>query len=161
MSLVPFALMKSRVRDTYNKICATWNNKVWAQSEDFNSMIVEFADIQGDEKALDVGIGSGDLETFLPLTDVTGIDISEGMIRECRKKHPKLKLYACDAEHLPFKDNSFDFVYCRNLLQHFDDPVNAVMEMRRVARPKGKIMAIESAVYENERQFVTDIVRLT
>ncbi|MBU2638191.1 MAG: class I SAM-dependent methyltransferase [Nanoarchaeota archaeon] len=153
--------MKDKVRDTYDKIAGCWKSKVWVQSSDFNARIVKFADTSGNEKSLDVGIGSGDLETSLSLADVTGIDLSSKMIEECRRLHPHFKLYVCDAEALPFDNESFDFVYCRNLLQHFEDPSKAFAEMYRVTKRGGKILAIESAVYKNETFCVTPIVRVT
>lgn len=152
--------IKESTKKLYNKIASTWKQKVWVTSKEFNQRIISFAELKGDEKTLDVGIGSGELATTLKLKDVTGIDISEKMIQESRKLHPEYKLYSGDAENLPFKDNTFDFVYCRNFLQNFEDPTRAFQEMYRVAKPGGKIMVIESAVFENERQFVTDTVRV-
>lgn len=153
--------MKEDVKATYDKIAGCWKNKVWVQSSDFTSRIVQFAEIKGDEKALDIGIGSGDLETSLNLENVTGIDISSKMLDECRKAHPQFKLLVCDAEYIPFRDECFDLVFCRNLLQHFEDPYKAFGEMHRVTKKQGRILAIESAVYENETFCVTPIVRVT
>ncbi|MFA5887632.1 MAG: class I SAM-dependent methyltransferase [Candidatus Nanoarchaeia archaeon] len=153
--------MKNEVKGIYDRIAESWKNKVWVQSSDFNSRIVKFSEITGNEKSLDVGIGSGDLETSLSLTDVAGIDISSKMIDECRKIHPNFKLCVSDAEALPFENECFDFVCCRNLLQHFVDPCKAFGEMYRVTKKNGKILVIESAVYKNETFCVTPIVRVT
>lgn len=152
--------IKESTKKLYNKIAPTWKQKVWVTSAEFNERIISFAELKGNEKALDVGIGSGELAAVLRLEDVIGVDISEKMIQECRKLHPEYKLYVGDAESLPFKDNTFDFVYCRNFLQNFEDPTRAFQEMHRVTKPSGKIMVIESAVFENERQFVAKIIRV-
>lgn len=152
--------MKSNIRTLYEKIADTWKSKVWVQSPDFNHKIACFAGLKGNENALDVGIGSGELESFLELKNVTGMDISKKMIDKCKNNHPTFKLLIGDAEKIPFKDNSFDFVFCRNLLQHFDNPHAAFCEMHRVTKKDGKIMVVESAVYEPERKYVTEIVRV-
>jgi ubiquinone/menaquinone biosynthesis C-methylase UbiE len=153
-------MIKQETVKTYDKIASTWNKKVWVQSQEFNQRIISFADISGDEVSLDVGIGTGNLENFLMTRTVMGIDISKRMLEECRKNHPGIKLYYADAERLPFDDESFDFVYSRNLLQNFKDPEKAFEEMYRVLKVGGKIMIIEGAVYEKERAYPTNIVRV-
>lgn len=153
-------MVKEKTISTYQKIADTWDNKVWVRSAEFNAKIVEFADARGDEIALDVGIGTGALEEYLKLANVTGIDISKNMLDACLKKHPDMRLCLADAENLPFRDGSFDFVYCRNLLQNFNEPAKAFGEMYRVLKTNGKFMVIEGAVYENERMYVTACVRV-
>src|SRR6201996_1475637 len=39
-----------------------------------------------------------------------------------------------DGEHLPFKDQEFDYVICRHVLEHVDDPIQFVNEQARVAK---------------------------
>eukprot|EP01037_Dinobryon_pediforme_P007462 gene7462-7526_t len=39
-----------------------------------------------------------------------------------------------DGEHLPFKDQEFDYVICRHVLEHVDDPIQFVKEQARVAK---------------------------
>ncbi len=153
-------MSKKQIAEVYDNIAGTWSEKVWVKSSDFNHRIVSFSDVKGNESALDVGIGAGDLEDFLGLERVTGVDISKQMLDECRRKHPGFDLHEGDAESLPFPEGRFDFVYCRNFLQNFEDPQKVFSEMYRVLRAGGKLMAVESAVYESERQYVTDIVRV-
>lgn len=43
-----------------------------------------------------------------------------------------------DAEILPFKDNSFDFVVCRHVLEHVDNPQLLLKELKRIGK-KGYI----------------------
>lgn len=39
-----------------------------------------------------------------------------------------------DCHHLPFKTGSFDIVYANHVLEHLENPLNALKEWRRVAR---------------------------
>jgi len=48
--------------------------------------------------------------------------------------NPCGKLVCGDALDLPFADNSFDLVFCANLLHHLDEPRMAIREMTRVSR---------------------------
>ena len=39
-----------------------------------------------------------------------------------------------DAQKLPFKDGTFDYVICKHVLEHLDDPENFFKEISRVAK---------------------------
>lgn len=47
-----------------------------------------------------------------------------------------------DKEKLPYKENTFDIVYTKNLLEHLGNPLNALKEMKRVLKKGGKIILI-------------------
>lgn len=82
-------------------------------------------------KILDVGCGNGFFSYYFEkICDTTGIDFSEKMI----KLNPIKKKYVMDAYNLKFKNNSFDVVFCSNLLHHLDNPKKAVKEMIRVSK---------------------------
>jgi len=72
-------------------------------------------------RAIDMGTGTGQLATYLARSGfrVTGIDISERMIRKAREYADLCKLdidfQLQDAENLLFKDSTFDVVVSRNL----------------------------------------------
>lgn len=46
----------------------------------------------------------------------------------------------CWGDALPFADDSFDAVFCKGALDHFDRPVAAIAEMARVTRPSGRVV---------------------
>jgi SAM-dependent methyltransferase len=58
-------------------------------------------------------------------------------------------LVIADIEKLPFKDQSFDYVICRHVLEHVDNPANAIKEITRV----GKRGYIESPSLAGELVF--------
>lgn len=53
-----------------------------------------------------------------------------------------------DVQCLPFKDEIFSFVYARNILEHLDEPIKTLKELRRVMQPNAKI-SITIPVYHN------------
>lgn len=100
--------------------------------------------ISGD-KVLDIGCGNG---RFFPIVEAhggtyTGIDYSEGLIREARRLHPRGVFIAGDATALPFPDAHFDVAYSFAVIHHM--PGNEfrkqfVREARRVLRPNGLLV---------------------
>jgi ubiquinone/menaquinone biosynthesis C-methylase UbiE len=85
-------------------------------------------------RALDVGTGTGRgaaaLVNRFPEAEVTGVDVSPGMIEEARRRVPAASFEVGDASHLPFGDGSFDLVTHTNMIPFLD-------EVSRVLRPGG------------------------
>ena len=94
---------------------------------------VKFRDGKISDKILDCGCGTGLVSQLYPNFDITGIDISDGMLAQNPYKWIK-----APAEAIPFSDNYFDFVVCRSLLHHLDDPLAGLAEMYRVLKSGGK-----------------------
>lgn len=104
-------------------------------------------------KVLEVGVGSGrNLKYYSSNSLVTGIDNSEGMLEEARKKARGMEnvtILLMDAENLEFPDNSFDYVITTFVLCTIPDPVKALKEMRRVLKPSGELIALEHVYSSN------------
>lgn len=45
--------------------------------------------------------------------------------------------YHCDVQELPFEDNSYDVVICNHVLEHVDDDLKAMKEVKRVMNQNG------------------------
>ena len=101
---------------------------------------------------LDVGCGFG-LETLRlaeavrPGGRVCGIDKSEQFIAEAQRRATAVgltvDLRAGDAQALPYPDASFDIVRAERVMIYLPDPAKALAEMRRVAKPGGRVAIIE------------------
>lgn len=90
-------------------------------------------------KILDVGCGTGFVSQLYPNFDITGIDISDEML----KRNPYTWVKA-PAEAIPFPDGTFDFVVCRSLLHHLESPEAGLKEMHRVLKPDGTFVCWET-----------------
>ncbi|HEY0118397.1 MAG TPA: methyltransferase domain-containing protein [Cellulomonas sp.] len=102
---------------------------------------------------LDVGCGPGTLSVDLAKAvapgQVVGLDAAGGVLDEARAhavEHgvDNVRFEVGDAYTLPFPASSFDVVHAHQLLQHLVDPVAALGEMRRVARPGGLVAVRDS-----------------
>jgi len=109
--------------------------------------------IKSTDKILDVGCGPGtitaDLAALVPEGSVTGVDAVESVLEQAKsfaesRNLTNVKIQSVDANALPFEDDSFDIVFCHQVLQHVKDPVGILREMRRVAKPGGIVAAREA-----------------
>ena len=83
------------------------------------------APLRGDERALDVGCGTGALAYALaPLVgDVVGVDSSEELLAAAREDAPEgCTFVPGDATALPFPYGDFDLVGCMRVLHHVRGP---------------------------------------
>ena len=100
---------------------------------------------------LDVGCGpasvTADLAELVAPGRVVGLDASPAVLDIARDLlaerglRDRVELMEGDVFALPFDDDTFDVVHAHQLLQHLDDPVAALAEMRRVVRPGGSVAA--------------------
>lgn len=102
---------------------------------------------------LDLATGTGDLALALreahPHRLVVAADFSIGMLREAERKlaavdpPPRVPLVAADALALPFGDRTFACVTSAFLLRNLADLGRGLVEMKRVTRPGGRVVALE------------------
>ncbi len=93
------------------------------------------------QNILDVGCGVGQFEQKLTDLDITGLDNSEEMLNEARKRSKKTFVLG-NAESLCFNNSSFDAVFYVTTLEFVDDYQKAVEEAYRVTRANGKLLVM-------------------
>jgi ubiquinone/menaquinone biosynthesis C-methylase UbiE len=115
-----------------------------ARHEELEAHVVELlAPFAGDERALDVGCGTGALAYALAphVGEVVGVDAAEAYVEAARADAPPGCTFAVgDATDLPFPYGDFDLVGCLRVLHHVRRPELVVSELARVARPGGRIL---------------------
>jgi ubiquinone/menaquinone biosynthesis C-methylase UbiE len=111
------------------------------------------------DRVLETSIGTGLSFKVLPRDiEIFGVDLSTDMLDVCRANFSRwrrpARLYAANAQALPFADESFDTVFHVGGINFFDDKAAAIAEMIRVARPGARILIADEtekhvkAVYE-------------
>jgi len=102
---------------------------------------------------LDVGCGPGsitvDFAALVPEGKVIGGDAVSTVLEQAAalaesRSLNNVTFQTIDANNLPFADSTFDVVFCHQLLQHVNDPVGILKEMRRVVKPGGIVAAREA-----------------
>jgi ubiquinone/menaquinone biosynthesis C-methylase UbiE len=109
--------------------------------DDFVEVELRHIRPQAGLSALDVGCGPGRLASTLRQYGMgyVGLDRSYGLLREARAVADDRYLQG-DAQALPFSDDSFDRVLALGVLYHVKDWRRPLREMRRVARPGGRLV---------------------
>jgi len=92
-------------------------------------------------KILDAGCGGGGacVEAAKLGAKVTGVDASAGLLAVARERLPNAKFEQADLESLPFEDSTFDGAIAVNSVIYTVDMHQAVKELARVTKPKGRV----------------------
>ena len=146
----------SRVRGVFDSVAPRYDlmNDVLSGGlhRAWKAYTVAVAGVQPGDRVLDVAGGTGDLaRAFASKVGDTGrvvlTDINEAMLRVGRDRlldeGRVLPTAACDAEHLPFADGSFDLVTVAFGLRNMTHKEAALRDMCRVLRPGGRLLVLE------------------
>jgi len=138
----------ARRYDLINDLQSFWLHRGWKRR------VVRLAKPAPGLRALDVCCGTGDLALALARegAEVTGIDFSEPMLEVARgriQSKVQVQFLHGDAQRLPFPDDSFDIVTIGYGLRNLVDWETGLTEMRRVARPGGRLLVLEFGKPQN------------
>jgi ubiquinone/menaquinone biosynthesis C-methylase UbiE len=109
------------------------------------------------KKVLEIGVGAGTdhLQWARAGAILSGVDLTDASIKmTCNR----LKLYGftsnllrCDAEDLPFEDQSYDIVYSWGVIHHSENPQIIISEINRILKSEGEFIGM----FYHRRSLVT------
>ncbi|MDP3015294.1 MAG: class I SAM-dependent methyltransferase [bacterium] len=99
----------------------------------------------GGSMIVDFGCGNGkilgEIKKINQKAKLIGLDVSETAIEQAEKDLSDVEFYKVnDGEKFPVKDNSVDFIFSSEVIEHIYDTENAFKEIARVLRPDGKVL---------------------
>jgi tRNA (uracil-5-)-methyltransferase TRM9 len=126
------------VKNVYNNIATSFSKtrvKVWPCVSNFLDSVKGLG--------LEVGCGNGKNMLYRPDLEIHGIDICPIFVKLCQESG--LNVIEGTMTNLPYKDATFDFVYCIAALHHLNSlelRSKAIQEMIRVCKPDGFIFIL-------------------
>lgn len=147
---------------TYDKIAKLYAD--YTECKLMQYQLSKFTSILPGKKVLDVGCGVGRDVSYMTEDglDIVGIDISEGLLKEAKKRYPKAKFKKMDFRKMTFKANSFDGIWSMASLIHTEreEMPKVLKEFSRVLKKNGVVYLavvegegeeeIKKEKYENE-----------
>ena len=106
--------------------------------------VLDAVGVSDGTKLLDAGCGAGLAMQLAAKRGavVTGFDASAALLEIARERNPGADIRQGDLEQLPFGDDAFDVVTSFNAVQYAADPVVALGQLRRVARPGAPVTVL-------------------
>ncbi|GAA1641723.1 class I SAM-dependent methyltransferase [Actinoplanes couchii] len=99
--------------------------------------------VRAGQRLLDVGTGTGTVAAlaYARGVKVVAVDAEPSMVAATGRRIPDAEVRRATLPDLPFGDDGFDAVVANFVVNHVGDPLAAVGEMRRLARPGARVAA--------------------
>ena len=130
---------KKKVLTDYNETAAHYDRRYNKEQKTKYSAALGKCDLNQEKMLLDIGCGTGLLIKIISkkVLHIVGIDFSLAMLKIAKLRSKALNnvtLICCDADYLPFKEESFDSIFSFTLLQNLPDPYKVLGEITRIAK---------------------------
>jgi ubiquinone/menaquinone biosynthesis C-methylase UbiE len=139
----------------YDEVAGNYDERFKAYKQDGIALrLQELAREIDAEAILELGCGTGHwLDVLHDSRKVFGIDRSSGMLKKAVERHGNYFLINGDIDSLPFKDNTFDMIFCVNALHHFPNPSETILEVRKLLKQGGALTIINMDPHAREDQW--------
>jgi ubiquinone/menaquinone biosynthesis C-methylase UbiE len=142
------------LRAEFERTASTFAKRTSGRFDDMD--VVSFSGIEQGEVVVEVGAGTGN---FLALFEeqaagLVAVDLTEGMLREARRRFPRMIAVMADGAHLPLTSGSVDLVSCAQMLHHVWEPLALLKEMRRVVKANGHVLVVDQVATERYEEAV-------
>jgi ubiquinone/menaquinone biosynthesis C-methylase UbiE len=133
-------LLRRPLRAMFDEIAPSWETRIGP--DHVAALELALTGLAPPARALDLGTGTGvaaqAVARRFPGAEVTGVDLSPGMVTEAERRRPpdlagRVRFEVGDASELRFGDGAFELVTLANMIPFFD-------ELVRVVAPGGAIV---------------------
>jgi malonyl-CoA O-methyltransferase len=135
---------KRKVMQLYDLTAQMYEERYAQEQENKFRASLENLNVAG-STVLDVGCGSGLF--FDQVADkarlVVGVDISHKLLLKAKERASvcgNVEVLQADADHLPFKESSFDLVFAFTVLQNMPKPTKTVSQLKCITKVSGRVV---------------------
>jgi ubiquinone/menaquinone biosynthesis C-methylase UbiE len=151
---VPGATLAHRTRRVYDRLAAVYPLSTMFFHSRAHRCALGASGLRDGMRVLEVATGSGEMFRRLVRANTSGmtvgLDLSPNMAartqRTARRKYPRARAHcqAVDARSMPFRDETFDAVFCCYLLELLsaEDIAATLNEFRRILRCRGVLTMV-------------------
>jgi SAM-dependent methyltransferase len=125
-------------RGKWDEIAAAKDKRWTAYYREWLAGVYRFC-IPAGVRVLDLGCGKGDLLASLKPSEGIGVDFSQSMIDDARKRHHELRFVCADA-HFPEIDGRFDYVVMSDLLNDVWNVQDVLTGIRSLCHSETKLI---------------------
>lgn len=165
-NLKPYSGEESKteqVQNMFNRVARRYDllNHLLSMGADvrWRQLAVKQATQHSPKAIVDVACGTADLTIALAKAaksaQLTGLDLSEGMLEVGRKKtktaklEDRITLKQGNGENLPIESQSIDSVTIAFGIRNFEHPELGLSEMIRILKPEGRLVILEFSMPKN------------
>ncbi len=139
----------------YNAIGTGYN--ITRKADPFlTGRLLHFLEPHGGKLYLDIGCGTGNYTAALARQGLNfvGVEPSEEMLKEARKRDEQITWLQGTAEQIPIEGNAFDGVIATLTIHHWVDIDRAIKEICRVIKPGAKLIIFTALPQQIERYWL-------
>lgn len=132
-------------RIDYDTIATEYDRQPF-RSKDVDPELINFVKIKCTDSLniLDLACGTGNQlmanQSKYPDMQMTGSDLSKGMLQMARAKSDKIQWIESDLTALPLPNNCYDYVSCQFAFHHVPNKLKGLEEIYRVTAPSGRFV---------------------
>lgn len=130
-----------------------WHQRFLHQAQwtvELRKFLAQRYHLTSDSRLMEAGCGTGVITADMQRITggkVIGVDLDFSTLTFAHRQYPYLQISCSNVEFLPFSTGFFDGVFCHFLLLWLTDPLKGLMELRRVTRPGGVVIALAEPDY--------------
>jgi SAM-dependent methyltransferase len=131
----------AEIAESYDKLRPTPVN-IWL------SKITEYGKIGADSAVLDIGCGTGRFPLSMPVArNFCALEPSIEMLRQAvaKDRSKRILWIQGDGQRLPFRDNTFDYVYMTLVIHHIENKKACLQEIYRVLKRGGNCVIMTNS----------------